>query len=534
MIDYRKKYLKYKSKYLYLKGGKKLLKGGFIAWKNGEWRPTRNSARYNDYDYQEALLFNRLGIENSLTRPEDDDGFSRMERSTYISVVQNLKNRLLELNTIEELQECIFLIFNIYQGRVVMQTSDLGHQEILEIWEDLYLDDVDLDIIDQWYLHRNECIEISEVDDVDEIQVEIDENIILFKKNIEQKKATVESELIMENNKKRKEMEEKYLEENDKTLEEQILDLERSQIERQERIHIKNQKKIAQKAMKEEKILAEKRKLEEIKDEKIKQEQQDKEENEKRKRAILKISAFQSSSIDIETFSDEDMLHIDDIQGICIELQSRFFDLSLTSKLLYLKIIQKECDENPENKYDLVRKKTMNLIKLYEINKNEPDNLFKIILIQFISNINFSILINIFIKLRNYIIEIQKQDDMIYTDDYMIYTEDDMNYEINIKSIVLRAEYRFTTHEILKNINLDGLIEKLNETVNNTTDVKIQFDVIRFMICVEINFDVWMWIAFPHDIEKVNIEAEKYKQIKLKEEKKQKKKQDKKKSKKKK
>ena len=522
MIDYRKKYLKYKLKYLYLKGGKKLLKGGFIAWKNGEWRPTRNSARYNDYDYQEALLFNRLGIENSLTRPEDDDGFSRMERSTYISVVQNLKNRLLELNTIEELQECIFLIFNIYQGRVVMQTSDLGHQEILEIWEDLYLDDVDLDIIDQWYLHRNECIEISEVDDVDEIRAEIDENIILFKKNIEQKKANVESELIIENNKKRKEMEEKYLEENDKTLTEQILDLERSQIERHERIHIKNQKKIAEKAIKEEKILAEKRKLEEIKDEKIKQEQQDKEEEEKRKMEFLKISAFQSSSIDIETLSDENMLHIDDIQGICIELQSRFFDLSLTSKLLYLKIIEKECDENPENKYDLVRKKTMNLIKLYEINKNEPDNLFKIILIQFISNINFSILINIFIKLRNYIIEIQKQDDMTYTQEA-------------IEIIVLRAEYRFRTHDILKDINLDGLIEKLNETVNNTTyDVKKKFNIIRFMICVEINFDVWMWIAFPRDIELVNIEAKKYKQIKLNGEKKQKKKQDKKKSKKKK
>ena len=317
-------------------------------------------------------------------------------------------------------------------------------------------------------------------------------------------------------------MEEKYLEENDKTLTEQILDLERSQIERHERIHIKNQKKIAEKAIKEEKILAEKRKLEEIKDEKIKQEQQDKEEEEKRKMEFLKISAFQSSSIDIETLSDENMLHIDDIQGICIELQSRFFDLSLTSKLLYLKIIEKECDENPENKYDLVRKKTMNLIKLYEINKNEPDNLFKIILIQFISNINFSILINIFIKLRNYIIEIQKQDDMTYTQEA-------------IEIIVLRAEYRFRTHDILKDINLDGLIEKLNETVNNTTyDVKKKFNIIRFMICVEINFDVWMWIAFPRDIELVNIEAKKYKQIKLNGEKKQKKKQDKKKSKKKK
>ena len=519
MIDYRKKYLKYKSKYLYLKGGKKIIKGGFIAWKNGEWRSTRNSARYSDYDYQEALLFNKLGIENSLTGPEDDDGFSRMERSTYITVVQNLKYRLLELNTIEELQECIFLIFNIYQGRAMMQTSDLGHQEILQIWEDLYLDDVDLDIIDQWYIQRNQCIEISEVDDVDEIQAEIDENIILFKKNIEQKKATVESELIIENNKKRKEMEEKYLEENDKTLEEQIIDLEKRQIERQERIHIKNQKKIAQKAIKEEKILAEKRKLEEIEDRKREQIEEVKAEEEKRKMEFLKISAFQSSSI--ETFSDEDMLHIDDIQSISMELQERFFDLSLTSKLLYLKIIEKECEENPKNIYDLVRKKTINLIKLYEINKNEPDNLFKIILIQFISNINFSVLINIFIKLRNYIIEIQKQDDMVYTIEA-------------IELIVLRAEYRFTTHEILKNINLDGLIEKLNETANNTTyDDKKKFDIIRFMISVDINFDVWMWIAFPHDIKVVNMEAKKYKEMKLKEEKKQKKKQDKKKSKKK-
>ena len=148
-MNYKKKYLKYKSKYLHLKGGKKLLKGGFIAWKEGEWRPTRNNAKYNDYDYQEALLFNKLGIENSFTEPEDEDGFSRMERSTYITVVQNIKNRLLELSTVKELQECIFMIYNIYQGRVTMQTSDLGHREILEIWEDLYVDDVYLDIIDQ-------------------------------------------------------------------------------------------------------------------------------------------------------------------------------------------------------------------------------------------------------------------------------------------------------------------------------------------------------------------------------------------------
>ena len=501
MIDYRKKYLKYKSKYLHLKGGTKLLKGGFIAWREGEWRPTRNNAKYNDYDYQEALLFNKLGIENSFTEPEDEDGFSRMERCTYITVVQNIKNRLLELNTIEELQECIFMIYNIYQGRVTMQTSDLGHREILEIWEDLYLDDVYLDIIDQWYLQKNECIEISEVDDVDEIQTEIDENIILFKKNIEQKKATVESELIIENNKKRKEMEEKYLEENDKTLEEQLLDLERSQIERKERIDIKNKKNLAEKAIKKEKILAEKRKLDEIEDEKKRQKEEQEEEQQKRKLKTLNITAFQSSSIDIETLSEEDILHVDNIEGIGRELQERFFDLSDTSKSLYLKVIEKECIENPENKFDTVKKKCIGLISIYEKNKTEPDDIFKYILIQFISNINFSILINIFIKLRDYIIEIQKQDHMIYTEDDIIL-------------LVLRAEYRFRTHPILKDMDLCTLIENLNKTLQSRIyNLKKKFDMLRFMICVDINFDVWMWIAFPKDIEKVNISAKNDKKI---------------------